>query len=133
MNETNTLKKLKQCFSKIIPDTDSRTKISPLAFVIGFVFSYLGDTRKNSLDAICRNLKNLTQQNISRSSFCSILSRKRLTKFLKLAITELLKQFGTSIIGGGNLLERLNVTGILVIDSSYFVSKGWFQRRLSWR
>lgn len=72
------------------------------------------------MEAIRRNLKNLTQQDISRSSFWERLTRKRLTKFLKLAITELLKQFGTYIIGGGNLLEKLNVTGILVIDSSYF-------------
>lgn len=43
-----------------------------------------------------------------------------MTKFLRLAITELLKQFGTSIIGVNKLLERLNVTGVLVIDSSYF-------------
>ena len=76
------------------------------------------------MEAIRRNLKNLTQQDISRSSFWERLTRKRLTKFLKLAITELLKQFGTYIIGGRNLLEKLNVTGILVIDSSYFM--GWF-------
>ena len=42
MNETNVLKKLKQCFSKIIPKTDIRTNISP--FGIGLIFSYLGDT-----------------------------------------------------------------------------------------
>jgi len=43
-----------------------------------------------------------------------------LTKFLKLAITELLKQFGTSIIEEKYLLEQLHVTGILIKDSSYF-------------
>jgi len=46
MNETNILKKLKQCFSKIIPKTDIRTNISPFEFVIGLIFSYLGDTKK---------------------------------------------------------------------------------------
>ena len=121
MNETNTLEKLKQCFSKIIPDTDSRTKITPLVFVISLVFCHLGDTKRSSLDAIRRNLKNLSQQDITRSSFWERLSRKRLTKFLKLVITALLQQFGASVIGGGNLLERLNITGILIIDSSSFV------------
>lgn len=121
MNEINTLEKLKQCFGKIIPNTDSRTNLSPLMFVISFIFSHLGDTQKPSLDAIRRNLKNLSQQDISRSSFWERLTRKRLTQFLKLAITELLKQFGTSLIGGGNLLERLNISGILVVDSSSFV------------
>lgn len=72
------------------------------------------------MDAIRRNLKNLTGQDISRSSFWERLARKRLTKFLRLVITELLKQLGASIIDGGNLLEKLNVTEILVIDSSYF-------------
>ena len=90
-------------------------------FVIGFIFSHLVDTKKPSLDAIRRNLKKLCQQDISRSSFWERLSRKRLTQFLNKAIIELLKQFGTSLIGGGNLLEKLNITGILVIDSSSFV------------
>jgi hypothetical protein len=69
MNETNILKKLKQHFDNIIPKTDIRTNISPFEFVICLVFRYLGDTKKTSLDAIRRNLKNLTKQNISRSSF----------------------------------------------------------------
>jgi hypothetical protein len=120
MNEINTLKKLKQCFGKIIPETDSRTKINPLVFIISLVFSHLVDTQKPSLDAIRRSVKNLTQQDISRSRFWERLSRDRLTKFLRLIITALLQQFGTSVIGGGNLLEQLGVTGILVIDSSSF-------------
>jgi hypothetical protein len=120
MNEINTVEKLKQCFGQIIPNTDSRANISPLMFVISLIFSNLGDTQKPSLDAIRRNLKNLCQQDISRSSFWERLSRKRLTQFLNKAIIELLKQFGTSLVGGGNLLERLNITGILVIDSSSF-------------
>jgi hypothetical protein len=65
-------------------------------------------------------MKNLTQKNICRSCFWERLSRKRVTYFLKAAITELLRQLGTSIIGGGSLLERLGVSQILVVDSSYF-------------
>ncbi len=46
MEKMTPIKKLKQQFSKIIPKTDSRTKISPFEFVIGLIFSYLGDTKK---------------------------------------------------------------------------------------
>ena len=35
MNEINTLAKLKPCFGKIIPETDSRTKINPLVHCQG--------------------------------------------------------------------------------------------------
>ncbi|MFK5970143.1 MAG: hypothetical protein QM487_08520 [Candidatus Marithrix sp.] len=44
MNEINILKNLKQHFSKIILKTDIRINISPFKFVIGLIFSYLGDT-----------------------------------------------------------------------------------------
>lgn len=84
------------------------------------------------MDAIRRNLKNLTGQDISRSSFWERLARKRLTKFLRLVITELLKQLGVSIIDGGNLLEKLNVTEILVIDSSYFTLWDGAKKKISW-
>jgi len=56
----------------------------------------------------------------NNSSFWERLSRKRLTNFLMSALTELLRQFGSSVIGGGNLLEQLGVVKILVIDSTYF-------------
>jgi len=120
MNEINTLNKLRQCFANIIPEKEGRTNTSPLEYVIGIIFCYLGDTECTSLEAIRRSMKNLTQKNIYRNSFWERLSRKRITGFLKAAITELLRQFGTSIIGGGCLLERLGVSKILVVDSSYF-------------
>ena len=40
MNEINTIEKLKQCFGKIIPNTDSCTRIYPLIFMFGFIFSH---------------------------------------------------------------------------------------------
>ena len=55
----------------------------------------------------------------SRSGFWERISRKRLGGFLLSVISELLRQFGSSIIGGGNLLEQLGVIRILIIDSTY--------------
>jgi len=46
LNEINILEKLKQHFNNIIPKKDIITKISLFEFVIGLVFSYLGDTKK---------------------------------------------------------------------------------------
>ena len=120
MHNINTLERLRQCFTGIIPRIDGRSKISPLEFVISFIFCYLGDTECVSLEGIRRQMKNQIQKNTSRSSFWERISRKRLTGFLISAITELLKQFGTSIIGGGCLLEQLGVVKILVVDSTYF-------------
>jgi len=120
MNNINTLERLRQCFAGIIPKNDARSNIAPLEFVISFIFCYSGDTECTSLECIRRHMKNQVQKNTSRSSFWERISRKRLTGFLIAAITELLRQFGTSIIGGGCLLEQLGVVRILVVDSTYF-------------
>lgn len=52
MNQINILNQLRQCFVEIIPSDDGRTNISPLEFVINFIFCYLGDTQCTSLEAI---------------------------------------------------------------------------------
>lgn len=65
-------------------------------------------------------MKNQVQHNISRSAFWERISRNRLKTFLKISISELLKQFGSSVITGKDLLKKLGVTGILVVDSSHF-------------
>lgn len=64
------------------------------------------------------NMKNQVEQNIKRSAFWERISRARLKNFLKASITELMKRLGTSVLGGGGLLNQLGVTGILVVDSS---------------
>ena len=120
MNNINTLERLRQCFVGVIPKIDGRSEISPLEFVINMIFCYLGDTACTSLEGIRRHMKKQTQKNTSRSSFWERISRKRLTGFLISTITELMRQFGTSIIGGGCLLEQLGVVKILVVDSTYF-------------
>ncbi len=120
MNEIDILNKLRLCFANIIPESDGRTKMSPLEYVISTIFCFLGDTECTSLEAIRRSIMNMTQKNIARSSFWERFARKRLTNFLLIVISELLRQFGTSIIGGGCILELLGVSKILVVDSSYF-------------
>jgi len=120
MNETKILKKLRQCFINIVPETDGRTGMSPLEFVVNFIFCYLGDTQHLSLESIRRFMKNQVQKNISRSAFWERISRNRLKNFLRVSISELLKQLGTTVISGKDLLNKLGVTGILVVDSSHF-------------
>ncbi len=49
MGKVNALDVLKQCFKKIVPEKDARTKISPLEFVVCLIFCYLGDSKTFSL------------------------------------------------------------------------------------
>jgi putative transposase len=120
MNPNNTLEQLRQCFVKNIPSEDSRTGVSPLEFVINIIFCYLSDTQCMTDEAIRRYLKNQNQKDLSRSAFWERLSRIRLKNFLKASIIELMKQLGTTVLGGGGLLNQLGVTRIFVIDSSSF-------------
>jgi len=120
MNNINTLEQLRQCFINIIPKTDARTVITPLEFVINLVFCYLGDTQCTSLESIRRQIKNKTEKNICRSSFWDRLATNRLKKFLKAAISELLMQLGTTIIGPRGRLKQLGIIDILIVDSCTF-------------
>jgi len=52
-------------------------------------------------------MKNQTEKDISDNGFCSILARKRLKNFLKAAVSKLLLQLGTTIIGPRGLRKIL--------------------------
>lgn len=112
------LEVLKQCFEKVVPSQDSRTKISPLAFVVSLVFCHLGDSKTFSLEAIRRHMKAQLNQDISRSAFWERLSRDRLKKYLKAVVAELMSQMSTSALIGTELLRSLGISGIWLVDSS---------------
>lgn len=112
------LEVLKQCFEKVVSSQDSRTKISPLAFVVSLVFCHLGDSKTFSLEAIRRHMKAQLNQDISRSAFWERLSRDRLKKYLKAVVAELMSQMSTSALIGTELLRSLGVSGIWLVDSS---------------
>ncbi len=97
MNKINTLDSLRKCFEKVLPKKDSRTNISPLEFVVSFVFCYLGDSKDFSLEAIRREMKSNLDKDISRSAFWERLSRKRLKNFLSKVVGELMINLATSV------------------------------------
>jgi len=120
MNKTNTLEQLRQCFIEIIPQTDARTVVSPLKFIICIIFCYLGDTECTSLESIRRYVKDKTATKLSRSSFWERLATNRLKNLLKVAVSQLLMQLGTTIIGPSGLLKQLGIIDILIVDSCSF-------------
>jgi hypothetical protein len=123
MNKINTLDSLRKCFEKLLPKKDSRTNISPLEFVVSFVFCYLGDSKDFSLEAIRREMKSNLDQDISRSAFWERLSRKRLKNFLSKVVGELMINLATSVSVGSHIASRLGVTDILLVDSSTITLK----------
>ncbi len=83
MGKVNALDVLKQCFKKIVPEKDARTKISPLEFVVCLIFCYLGDSKTFSLEAIRRPMKAQLNQDISRSAFLGETCHRKVEEFLK--------------------------------------------------
>jgi hypothetical protein len=118
INNVSSLEVLKQCIQKVVPSVDARTTINPLAFVVGLVFSFLGDSKTFSLESIRRGMKGHLNQDISRSAFWERLARPRLKNYLKGVVAELMSQLSTSALIGGELLSRLGVSAIKLIDSS---------------
>lgn len=123
MNKSNALDTLRRCFEKVLPNKDSRTKTSPLEFVVSLVFCYLGDSKTFSLEAIRREMKSNLDRDIKRSAFWERLSRERLKKFLRMIVGELMTNLATSVSPGKHLLSQLNVTDIWIADSSTITLK----------
>jgi hypothetical protein len=92
MNTANILQTIRQCFARILPARDGRTHISLFEFVVTFIFSLLGDTKKPSLEGLRREITKHLTRPISRSSFWERLSRQRLFFFLEQLLSELMKQ-----------------------------------------
>ncbi len=116
--KANSLQVLNQCFEKAVSSQDTRTNISPLAFVVSLVFCHLGDSKTFSLEAIRRHMKAQLNQDISRSAFWERLSRERLKNYLTAVVAELMTQLTTPALVGTELLSQLGVGGIWLVDSS---------------
>jgi hypothetical protein len=104
----------------VVPDTDSRAKISPLWFILSLILSFSGDTKKNSLESIRLKLIDTIGKRISRSSFWDRLARKRTVTYLKEVVFTLLKNSTTTLLGSPELLNGLAVSQILILDSTVF-------------
>lgn len=102
----------------MVPSTDARTKINPLAFVVNLIFSFLGDAKTFSLESIRRSMKGQLNQDISRSAFWERLSRARVKNYLRGIVAELMSQLSTSALIGRELLDQLEVSAIRLIDTS---------------
>jgi len=120
MNNTDTLEQLRQCFIEVIPKADARTIIPPLEFVINIIFCFLGDTECTSLESIRRYMKNQTEKKSSRGSFWERLASNRLKTLLRAAVSKLLTQLSTTVIGPRGLLKQLGIIGIEIVDSCIF-------------
>ena len=118
MSNVNTLQVLKQCFEKIIPTEDARTTINPLEFIVCLVFCYLGDSKTFALEAIRRFMKSHLNKEISRSAFWERLSRDRLKNYLRSIVAELMVTLTSSITISDQILPKLGVIAIWVVDSS---------------
>lgn len=84
------------------------------------IFSFLGDTKKNSIDSLRLKLIKVTGIAISRSSFWDRLARKRNVDYMKNIVFGLLKSSTAVILGTPELLTSLRVSQILILDSSLF-------------
>ncbi|MDM8558203.1 hypothetical protein [Candidatus Parabeggiatoa sp. HSG14] len=61
-SNNSTLEKLRQCFSKVIPATDARSKIAPLEYVINLIFGFIAHTNSFSLESVRRQMISQTQK-----------------------------------------------------------------------
>ena len=118
MEESSTLTIIKQCFKKVIPNNDTRAKINPLDFIVTLVFCYLGDSKTHSLESIRRFMKAQLGVELKRNSFWERLSRKRLKVFLGNLVAILMKRLSRAVFLGGGILLQLDISGVLIIDSS---------------
>lgn len=118
MTESNSLEILRQSFQNLLPPKDNRMTISPLEFIVTLIFHYLGDSKTSSIESIRKSMKVYLGKGIKRASFWERLAGNPLKKHLQIIITDLIKQFNSGLSFGNDILTLLNVSAILVIDSS---------------
>ena len=114
----NILSILKQTFEHVIPAEDKRTKLSPIKFVSGFVFCFIGDTKTSSLEAIRRFLIYTFNTPYSKGAFWERLSGNTLKNMLHDVLADLIKKVPSVAMVGKDILAKLDVISILLIDSS---------------
>ncbi len=118
MKKDNILPVLKQTFKKIIPGEDKRVNLSHLKFVSGFIFCFIGDTKTCSIESIRRFMINTFEVSISKGAFWERLSRNRFKNRLHEIHADLIKKIPSSVVVGEEILSKLKVTSIWLIDSS---------------
>ena len=118
MKKGNILNVFKQIFEQAIPAQDNRTTLPHLKFVSGFVFCFIGNTKTSSIEAIRRFMINTFEIHISKGAFWERLSRKRFKNILHDVLADLIKKIPSLALVGEEVLDKLKVTSILLIDSS---------------
>ncbi len=118
MAKDNILDILKQTIKHAIPAQDKRTTLPHLEFVSGFIFCFIGDTKTSSIEAIRRFMICTFGVRISKGAFWERLSRNRLKNMLQHLVADLIKKIPSLAIVGEEILDKLKVTSILLIDSS---------------
>ena len=118
MEKDRTLEILKQTLKDVIPARDRRTTQPHLEFVCGFIFCFLGDTKTSSIESIRRFMIYTFGVRISKAAFWERLSRNRLNNILKDLLADLIEKTPSLTIVGEEILDKLRVSSILMVDSS---------------
>jgi len=114
----NLLEILKQTLKNAIPAHDKRTNLPHLEFVCGFIFCFIGDTKTSSIESIRRFMIYTFGICLSKGAFWERLSRKRLRNILQHILSDLITKMPSLAIVGEEILDKLKVSSILLIDSS---------------
>ena len=109
---------LKQTLKNAIPTHDRRTTLPHLEFVCGIIFCFIGDTKTSSIESIRRFMIYTFEVRISKGAFWERLSRKRFRNILQTILADLIKKMPSLTIIGEEILDKLKVSSILIIDSS---------------
>lgn len=118
MENGNILEILKQTLKSAIPAHDRRTTLPHLEFVCGFIFCFIGDTKTSSIESIRRFMIYTFGIRISKGAFWERLSRKRLRNILQHVLSNLIMEMPSLAVIGEDILDKLKVSSILLIDSS---------------
>ena len=118
MTESILLKKLCQLFKEVLPEEDARAKLSPLAFITGIIFCFLGDTKSFGLESIRRFLMSCFSVPISKGAFWERLAGNRMKTLLIGLLDHLIKKLPTMHTMSEGMLQQLGVTSIYSLDAT---------------
>jgi putative transposase len=121
MDITHVTSQIKAIFKNNLPHHDTRCKVQPIEFISALICSFSSrEGRVLSVSGMRQAVRELTQEKLSRGTFWERVATRKNVKLLQRLLGQLMLTLCTSFEIGIEILKKLGVTRIYLLDSSSF-------------
>ena len=121
MQATKIIDKIKAVLKEKLPSGDERCKVQPINFVSALICTFsVREGRSMSISTLRHSVMDQTGVHLTRGGFWERMATKKLLRLLGKILGGLMTELCVRLKIGTKILEKLNVKGIYLLDSSSF-------------